>query len=49
MKEKIESIIWDEINFFVMLRDLDEQYQQALSEAINRAAERLILEISPFN
>ena len=42
MENEIVRIIRANIDYFVMLRDLDSQYQQALDEAIAKSAEEIV-------
>jgi hypothetical protein len=41
-REKIAGIILDNINYFVMLRDLDGQYQDVFNEVAFKSAEDIL-------
>jgi hypothetical protein len=43
--EQIQEIIINNLNYFVMLRDLDDQHQQSLREAAYMAAEEILQNI----
>lgn len=41
MENEIIDILRDNIDYYVMLRDLDSQYQQAFDEMIAKSAEEI--------
>jgi len=47
LNDNIEPIIMEEKNYFVMLRDLDDQYQQAFSEMAYSAQETILDLLDP--
>jgi len=45
LQELIQGIIWDELNFFVMIRNLDDQYQKVLDEVVSMSSIRILEEL----